>query len=240
MPRTISFVSNFLQGIKSSSLSLALLGCVMISLSALATGDAHGSVLINFDLTTSGGGDAYGPGAAVYGAADSQWNHLARGTSPAGISLIDSLGGATGVTLTYTKNGSGGDGPTGTYSALGTSRVDSGPVVFNGLAPDSNYDLAIFSGTVASYSVGGVTKSLDEQGTWSSLVQGSQYVLFSSVKSDNTGSLSFTPATGNVWSGFQLQSATAAVPEPSTYALLCISLGVVGVARKKLKIVNGE
>ena len=233
MPRTISFVSNFLQGIKSSSLSLALLGCVMISLSALATGDAHGSVLINFDLTTSGGGDAYGPGAAVYGAADSQWNHLARGTSPAGISLIDSLGGATGVTLTYTKNGSGGDGPTGTYRDLGTSRVDSGPVVFNGLAPDSNYDLAIFSGSVASFMVAGVTKTLDEQGTWSSLVQGSQYVLFSSVKSDGSGTLSFTPATGNVWSGFQLQSATAPVPEPSTYALFALGLGGLALWKRR-------
>jgi hypothetical protein len=32
----------------------------------------------------------------------------------------------------------------------------------------------------------------------------------------------------------------AAVPEPFTYALLCISLGVVGYARKKMRIVKGE
>ena len=31
---------------------------------------------------------------------------------------------------------------------------------------------------------------------------------------------------------------TSAVPEPSTYALLCISLGVVGYARRKLKMEN--
>jgi len=31
---------------------------------------------------------------------------------------------------------------------------------------------------------------------------------------------------------------TSAVPEPSTYALLCISLGVVGFVRRKLKMEN--
>ena len=35
-------------------------------------------------------------------------------------------------------------------------------------------------------------------------------------------------------------SGISAVPEPSTYALLCISLGVVGYARKKMRIVKGE
>ncbi len=30
----------------------------------------------------------------------------------------------------------------------------------------------------------------------------------------------------------------AVVPEPSTYALLCISLGVVGLVRRKLKMEN--
>ena len=35
----------------------------------------------------------------------------------------------------------------------------------------------------------------------------------------------------NYWSG---ASFAPAVPEPSTYALLCISLGMVGIARKKM------
>lgn len=205
----------------------------MMSLLALAPGDAHGT-LINFDLTTSTGGDAYGPGAAVFGAAGSQWNHLSRTISPSGMSLSDSLGGATAVTLTYTRTGSGSSGSTGSYSALGTSTIPTGEVIFNGLVPNSNYELAIFSPLTASYSAGGVTKSLTAplSGDWSSLVQGSQYILFSSITSDGSGSLSFTPASGNRWSAFQLQEATA-VPEPSTYALLCISLGVMGYAKRR-------
>ena len=39
------------------------------------------------------------------------------------------------------------------------------------------------------------------------------------------------------FSDMQIQH-TSAVPEPSTYALLCISLGVVGYARRKLKMEN--
>ena len=31
-----------------------------------------------------------------------------------------------------------------------------------------------------------------------------------------------------------LTAQTSAVPEPSTYALLCVSLGVIGYARKKM------
>lgn len=219
--------------IKQSITTLALLCCAMMSLSALAPGDAHGS-LINIDLKTSSGGDAYGPGAAVFGAAGSQWNYQSRSPFSVSTSLNDSLGVGTGVTLTYTKNSSGSDGPTGAYSALGTSHVGTGQVVFSGLVADSYYDLAIFSRTAATFSVAGVTDTQTLSGSpdWSSLVQGSQYVLFSSIKSSD-GTLSFTPASGNTWSAVQLQSATA-VPEPSTYALLGISLGVVGYARRRM------
>ena len=54
-------------------------------------------------------------------------------------------------------------------------------------------------------------------------------------------SLTFTP-TGSGQGGYALldgvsltmQSPPAAVPEPTTYALLCLSLGVVGYARKRM------
>lgn len=241
MPRTISFVSNVLHERHDNMkwrLSSALLGWVMVTLSAFAPGDARGS-LINCDITTSGGGDAFGPGAAVFGVANSQWNYLSRSTVNASISLNDSLGGATGVTLAYTRTGSGANGPTGAYSALATSRVATGSVVLSGLAPDSNYDLAIFSPSTASFSVAGVTETLTAPVSmdWSSLAQGSQYVLFSSIKSDGTGSLSFTPGAGNVWSGFQIQTATTAsvaTPEPGTVMLMGSGiLGMLGFRRKE-------
>ena len=51
-----------------------------------------------------------------------------------------------------------------------------------------------------------------------------------------TGADPFVLATGG-GEAMQLTSfGPSAVPEPSTYALLCISLGVVGFARKKLKM----
>lgn len=60
------------------------------------------------------------------------------------------------------------------------------------------------------------------------------FQLFSPVTSD-------APSGGNPYTlgDMTLTSfAPAAVPEPTTYVLLCISLGVVGFARRKL--VNGE
>ena len=54
------------------------------------------------------------------------------------------------------------------------------------------------------------------------------------VSTDNGASFTYY---GNVIGGLNMQLSTggsAAVPEPSTYALLCISLGVVGYARKKM------
>ena len=43
-----------------------------------------------------------------------------------------------------------------------------------------------------------------------------------------------TPATSDSYSAAAAIQSASAVPEPSTYALLCISLGVVGFARKRL------
>jgi hypothetical protein len=53
---------------------------------------------------------------------------------------------------------------------------------------------------------------------------------------------SSSPDGGGKWTApefitpsmMRIQAETSAVPEPSTYALLCISLGVVGYARRKL------
>ena len=60
---------------------------------------------------------------------------------------------------------------------------------------------------------------------------------------NKSGGYSITGQTytdpGHSYSGTGVSTITfytpSAVPEPSTYALLCISLGVVGFARKKLK-----
>ena len=82
MRRTISFVSNVLHERHDNMkwrFASALPGWVRVALSAFAPGDAHGSPS-NFDVTTSGGGDGYGPDAAVFGVADSQWNNLSRST----------------------------------------------------------------------------------------------------------------------------------------------------------------
>ena len=208
-----------------------------LTLATLVPGDAHGS-LINFDLTTTAGANAYGPGAAVFGAVDSQWNHLSKSFSATNAGLNDSLGGATGVTLTYTWTGSGTSTQAGPYADLGASFIRTDSVVFAGLVPNSNYNLAIFSPESASFSIAGVTKTLNSaQANWSSLVQGSNYVLFPSIKSDDTGTLSFTPTAGygNAWSAFELQAVTAPVPEPSSYALFALGLGGLAFWKRRQK-----
>ena len=105
------------------------------------------------------------------------------------------------------------------------------------------YDLAVFdnfNGT-PSITVGAVTKSfpgvfpLDD---WSSLVEGTHYVLFHPVASVG-GTVTFIPnanATGiggfTTWTAFQIQSA---VPEPSEYAFASglLSLGVAVWLRQR-------
>ncbi len=178
-------------------------------------------LLINFDLTDSSGGDAYGIGPGVFGTATSNWNERSRViVSNVDLALFDDTGAATGVTITYTRNDSIAPGIFGSYTKLGKSSVQTGPVTIKGLTALSPYDLIIYSGWPGSpsWTVDSVTKSITSSLDWSSLNEGNQYVLFNTL-ADSVGQITFTPQPNpsgtygvSGWSSFQLKEATPASP----------------------------
>lgn len=200
---------------------------------------AQAQQLINFDLNVGGGGDIFGPGAAVLGSGTSTWNTLSRVSSPSSLALTDDTGAATSVTITYSRLSSGSFPQTGSFVALGNSHIGSGDVSFAGLASGGTYKLIIFSawnGT-PSFTVNGITKTITPSTDWSTLTEGRHYVSFVGT-ADGSGNLFFTPnanPTGvsgaSSWSAFQLQQQVS-TPEPTTLSLL--TLGVIGgiVARR--------
>jgi len=204
------------------------------------------AALINFDITTNAGADRYGTGPGVFGTAASQWNERPRTTGSTNFALTDDTGAATSVTVTYARSGSGTGFASGTYSALGVSSVASGTVSFSGLVAGGNYELAIFSdwSGVPSFTVGSATKTLAPSNDWSSLTDGTQYVLFQAT-ADASGNLSFAPnanptastlADTSPWSAFQLRDAApAGVPAPGTLALFSIGMAGFGFGRRDAK-----
>jgi hypothetical protein len=199
------------------------------------------AALLNFDLTSGSGGDAYTTGSAVFGTATSKWNTLSRSVSATNFALNDDTGAASGVTITYSRSGSASStGLTGTFANLGTSILQTASVTFNGLVSNGNYQLAIFNALSASYTVNGNTQTITGGGSnWSSLVQGTKYALFQTT-ANSSGQLSLSIASGatinnRAFTALQLQSVSA-VPEPLTIlgALTAAGFGA-GFKRKLAK-----
>ena len=104
---------------------------------ALASSHA---ALVNFDLTSSSGADALGPGAAVFGTATSQWNHASRFGSATNVALLDDTGAATSVLLNYQRSASAfiSPTPTGTFGDLLMSHISTGTVTLSGLLANAS------------------------------------------------------------------------------------------------------
>ena len=138
------------------------------------------AALLNFDLKSSTGGDAYTTGSAVFGTATSRWNTVSRSLSATNLALNDDTGNASGVTITYNRTGSGAyNVNSGTFANLGSSSLETSQVTFNGLVSNGNYQLAIFSGiphsgAPNSFTVNGNTQTITGTSNWSSLVQGTK------------------------------------------------------------------
>ncbi len=216
---------------------IALLGLIGLS------SQAH-AALINFDLTSSSGGDAYNTGVGVFGDALSKWNEFSRSSSASNLALFDDTGTTTSVKVSYTKLISGYSNPTGTFGALGVSSIFTSSVNFSGLTANGNYDLVVFSGwdEIPSFSLGNDTKVLHSIVNWSSLSEGVQYVLFHGT-ANSSGELSFISnpnpgAAGNAsfWSAFQLRNTPSAVPVPA--AVWLFGSGLVGLVASRRKKAN--
>lgn len=216
--------------------ALALLGLAALPQAARAQG------LINFDLTSFRGLDSYGPGPGAFGTGTSTWNIHDNSNSASSLALTNDTGAATGVTVSFTTTGAAGRVVTGAFRNLGITLIQTSAVTFAGLTPGGAYDLVIFSGSdgVPSFTVNGVTKTLNQTSDWSTLTEGTHYMSFQTV-ANGSGELAFTsnPNPGGIgggnsrWSAFQLRSPATAAPEPGTLALL--TLGVIGgiVARRR-------
>ncbi len=167
--------------------------------------------------------------------------------------MTGSLGGTAFtnalVTFTLTGDTSGvnynGQGPLEIYSYAGVTTVQIAGI--SGTATLTALDISAISFNFSgSRSLGIGDGSLNALLVNADSAATSTYDLASTYTS--TGELGYTPngvyttTMGNLVttgaSGNATFTATlggpAAVPEPSTYVLLCISLGVVGYARKKM------
>jgi hypothetical protein len=214
---------------------------------SLGLAGAH-AALINLDLHEAGVGERFGPGAAVFGSASSEWNYRSRLGSAANVNLLDDAGAATGVSISYDRINSGSaQNLTGTFSNLLTSHIWTSTVTLSGLIPDAFYDLVVFTywnGT-PSFLAGGVTQSSSRGPTnVDALTQGSQYVRFL-LQASSTGVLQFTPQPNpsgtqgvSAWSGLQLRTSPHHVPEPGSLLLVLVAAGAgvaAAAARRKAR-----
>jgi PEP-CTERM motif len=192
-------------------------------------------------------------GKAVIGAPGDTWNYLNNGSGTIA-DCANAINASTGVTLTWDSslgvlpNGSTG----GTYADLMygylANTTDSAKyITFGGLTAGTSYDVYIYTQALnppdtrkLSVTVNGVTKATTSSAP-NTLTDFSldQNYLEITAKADNSGQLAiaYTPGTLGIGSEANinaLQLTPTAVPEPSTYLLLCLSLGVVGFARKRM------
>ncbi len=260
---------------KSKIVGLLILGAALF----VSTGGAWASVLINVqanyyspavpDYTDPDGNFVAGTpeswntiykGAAVIGAAGDKWNQLTSTNSANPTNYLDAAGNSTGVTLTDLTGLSGsfpsvpyGGFATGSFQGLMSSYLyNPATMRFNGLTPNTLYDLYIYSqgaanGRTMTVLVNGVSGTTIRTDTTLNTLVANQNYLKITANSGISGQLTILASPGpgsNVTSigdkneadinAMQLTESPAVVPEPSTYLLLCLSLGAVGFARKRM------
>lgn len=206
----------------------------------------------------AGGGVPTQPqtGGAVLGSAGDTWNTIPdsaltfsaypNGASASGLALNYANGTASPVTLsltgddTWDNNGTFGSvepAASTTYGNLFSSLIaavgDVQNFDFAGLAPDSMYELVVYSagnqaGRVSTFTVNSVTLSSTFDDVTTGLVQGVDYVNFASVESNASGDLNMTfGVSGGDESDINGVQLIQVVPEPSTFAILAAGGGVM-------------
>jgi hypothetical protein len=199
-------------------------------------------ITVNFDAPGSGfeGGTNYsGPGADTGGVTTEYWNPMVLdGTTGAGVASNDIT--PTAITFSDSSDGAYNSGNGGTSIALFTPYFISHSADVETLSnvPAGTYDLYIYSqnGSFANrggtFTLGASTQGVENDGDQTSFVAGVNYTEFTSIMLSVPGSISFTYSQAPDLSGegdlggVQLVEI-AAVPEPSTWAMLLGSTAVL-------------
>lgn len=222
--------------------TLALFGAVSAS---------YATVIVNVDFN-EGWFFAAGPttsGSAVLGSVGDVWNGIGNqpGFDATGLSLVDTAGAASGVTLSFTAEGGWNEDPKPFASDLlrdyisdyeADTAATSG-FSFAGLTPNSPFNLVVYvnahnaGSRRISITVDGNTQLSNVNTTPSSFVLNDNYMLFSNVMSNGSGVLSGT-FTGIGGEG-SIHGMQLAIPEPSTYAAIAgaLALGLVAWRRRR-------
>jgi hypothetical protein len=232
-----------------------------LSASLLIAGSvAHAQTSLNVKIGTTsndGAGDgAYQEsGAGVLGSANSWWNEYAYvSTTPNNVSVVDSSDNALGgVALTVSHSGGTGTKTTSGSNPsflFGSMPYQNAGGVFTisltGLLASTEYEFVGYAArpTSAAGASWAVTTGTLDSGT--TLNDGSSVDITTGVgksysdffvTTDGSGDLTVTdsgnPGTAiTILDGFQLEVATAPVPEPGTWTLIFAGLGVLFAYRQ--------
>ena len=221
-------------------------------------------------------------GAAVVGGANDQWNFAGGafvadylnphatgwGRTITGMPLSDTLGNATGVTLSLTTpdafislehyapifKGSAYAALMDSFVFSDGSRLGGGPgqdgagtVTLGGLDVGSTYELILLSagdviGRATRFTLGGVSEIATPTAA-QTFIDGGNYVTFT-TEADPTGAISFTfdaasGLEGNL-NGLQLiDLGDRGVPEPAAWALMILGFGLTGARLRDRRAVAG-
>lgn len=226
--------------------SSRLLGAFSAGIICLSAGMLHAQLYdVQFTgdsvgIDYGGGGVANGPamtGAAEIGSAGDVWNGFGdsaytfsaypNGISSGALSLVDSTGASSAVTMTIATDGGSynanepnwGNYSTFTqagspYSALMqdliyANTVGGGTLSLSGLVANQAYNLVLYNAgdqnvagdRATAFTVNGVTQTSQWDGVTSTLVAGVSYVDYASAMSDGSGNLVITFGSGVTLAG---------------------------------------
>lgn len=225
-PMRTSFISHTL--VRLSILNTAT--WLVMLLCPKADAVEFNSGIINFDLNFTEVGDPpYGPGAGVIGSSGDLWNtvsltHLNDGP----LNLFNAAGSLTSVNWSCVSGG-GISSPNvgGAYARLVDVSSSCSSASINGLNPNQNYNLYLFSAYHdQSVGVNGniFTTTGIRFGNVNSLTAGNQFD-FHTVTANSAGTLEFSYISTRFSETFLVSSwQLTPVPEPSTFSLAGLAL----------------